>query len=148
MRLGCSSRTLARYVESGKIKAGNRTIPGTGPVKVYCPEDVEQMAKDRPVAQPIAGQIVGPMIAGLSPIQPGQVTELSEPPLFVGIKEASEISGLSQAWFRRMVNEGGFPHIKDGQIIKISRRSLEALSGAAGNAVNAKGTLLLTAASQ
>ncbi len=145
MRLGCSSRTLARYVESGKIKAGNRTIPGTGPVKVYCPEDVEQMAKERPVAQPLmAGQISGPMIAGLSPIQ-SQVTELREPPLFVGIKEASEISGLSQAWFRRMVNEGGFPHIKDGQIIKISRRSLEALSGAAGNAVNAKGTLLLTA---
>lgn len=138
MRLGCSSRTLARYVESGKIKAGNRTIPGTGPVKVYCPEDVEQMAKDRPVAQPIVGQIV----------ETGQATQLREPPLFVGIKEASEISGLSQAWFRRMVNEGGFPHIKDGQIIKISRRSLEALSGAAGNAVNAKGTLLLTAASQ
>lgn len=145
MRLGCSSRTLARYVESGKIKAGNRTIPGTGPVKVYCPEDVEQMAKERPVAQPLmAGQIGAPMIAGLSPIQ-SQATELREPPLFVGIKEASEISGLSQAWFRRMVNEGGFPHIKDGQIIKISRRSLEALSGAAGNAVNAKGTLLLTA---
>ncbi len=145
MRLGCSSRTLARYVESGKIKAGNRTIPGTGPVKVYCPEDIEQMAKDRPVAQPImAGQISGPMIAGLSPI-PAKVTELREPPLFVGIKEAAAISGLSQAWIRRAIKQG-FPHIVDGQIPKISRRSLEALSGAGNDAVNARGPLLLTAA--
>jgi hypothetical protein len=67
--------------------------------------------------------------------------------LFVGIKEASKLSGLSQAWLRRAVKEHGLPHIVDGGAVKVSRRMLEGIATiGVSDTVNAKGPLLLAAA--
>ena len=142
-QLGLSARTLARYVERGKIRTDRVVIPGVQgpPVLVYCPEDVAALASQRPV------QVAPSQPAPAAQFAPAIVGELREPPLFVGIKEASKLSGLSQAWLRRAVKEHGLPHIVDGGAVKVSRRMLEGIATiGVSDTVNAKGPLLLAAA--
>lgn len=47
-------------------------------------------------------------------------------PIFVGIKEAVKITGLSEFYFRQGLKAGNIPHIRSGKKILINMPRLEA----------------------
>lgn len=46
-RLGCSTKTVERYADRGRLRKQNRNIAGRKPIPVFNPEDVEALEKEQ-----------------------------------------------------------------------------------------------------
>jgi excisionase family DNA binding protein len=134
---GIAPRTVDRLAERGQLEKGYRRVPGRRPAVVFNPEDVKLLKKNTVPAHvvPDSSMIPGTAVAmGRVLLQP-QMPTLPPPAdwqpapdkLFLTIKEAAQVSGLSKAFIRRIIAEGGLPFIRDGHAYKVPQSSLKRL---------------------
>jgi hypothetical protein len=139
--IGVSTKAIERYVHRKKLEQRFRRQPGRSDVVVFHPEDVARLARTRrpepvPFVMPEAtenGQ--GQQLARVAPAAddllrralvavgaiPAKTTAL-----FLTLPEASAVSGLTQAYLRRLIAKKKLRAIRDVGW-RIRRRDLEAL---------------------
>jgi predicted DNA-binding transcriptional regulator AlpA len=106
---GLSLKTIERLVTAGKIRMAYRRVPGRRPLAVLNPVDLETLAPQpaQPVTLPVKPVDVLSML-----LQASSRVSLKDK-LFLTVKEASELSGLSQAFLRRQIEAGSLPALRD-----------------------------------
>lgn len=139
--LKISPRELYRRVDAGKLHPHKRPRPGTKPERVFDPEEVDSL-KPAPVAIALRPQEPIPPIppdsaelAGLPPLTWPAVLDLVQnvvadlgvaaapETVYMRLKEASEVTGLSYKFLRRLVASGDLEAVKD-VAIKVRRDAL------------------------
>lgn len=136
--LGVSFRTLDKFVADGKLQSSKRNQPGKPPATVYHPGDVEQIRKERqppahtlPAVRATLREAVAetaqkpPLDGFLAWLREGHAPPL--PKLFLTIKEASHLSGLTQTYLRWAIHKEILPVIRDGRRLRIRRKDVEGL---------------------
>jgi excisionase family DNA binding protein len=134
--LGISERSLERLIQKNRIRRAYRRVPGRKPLAVLNPEDVAALKAETitPISNDIlteprtdvAVQSATPQIA-LNFLSNLLATVPQQPQaLFLTIKEASQYTGLSQAYLRRLIEDGTLKVIKD-RGYRIRRRDLDTL---------------------
>lgn len=135
--LGISERTLDRLGEQGKGPERRlRPRPGKKPEPVYRPEDVQAMAaaQNKPmIIAPDSPLRTAPAAGSIAPRPPAQpplgvaeffalvdgiaqkVTAVlpRAEKLWLTLEEAAQVSGLSEAFLRRLVRTGNLPAVRD-----------------------------------
>lgn len=141
--LSVSFRTLDKLVSDGKLQSAKRQQPGKPPATVYHPGDVETIRKERQppahalpavraeTSRSVAQTAQRPLeLEALTAAFLTIVREDFPPPapkLFLTIKEASHLSGLSQAYIKRAIACEMLPVVEDGRRIRIRRKDVEGL---------------------
>ena len=134
--LGISERSLERLIQKNRIRRAYRRVPGRKPLAVLNPEDVASLKADTISPTPtdtlteprtdVAIRSTTPQTA-LNFLASLLATVPQQPQaLFLTIKEASQYTGLSQAYLRRLIDDGTLKVIKD-RGYRIRRRDLDSL---------------------
>lgn len=131
-RLGVSERTLERLIADGKITQSHRRVPGRRPLAVVNPADIERLEAE--TVKPIvvndssgSGSKALATRANVLPMLAGLVAAMGQQQpnkLFLNLEEASALSGLSQAFLRRLIRDGKLAAVRDVSL-KVSRANLE-----------------------
>jgi excisionase family DNA binding protein len=150
--IGVTTKTLERLVQAGQIQQASWRRQGRGPLlAVYEPGDVARLARERqpsplpPFLVPATGNGKtgnnGNHVDAMARAElPGDdllrvlvaaamrvMSQTSQtPPRFVTLAEAAAVSGLSQAYLRRLIADGTLKAIRD-RGWRIRRTDLEAL---------------------
>jgi excisionase family DNA binding protein len=151
--IGVSTKTIEKLSDRGEIQGRDWKRPGRVAVKVYHPNDVERVRKERnpdsepfvippanvsPTAsqtsentlvKPAAGRPQSPLdalaaLAGM--MRPPDRVRVSER-LFLTVDEAVEYSGLPQSHLRQLLKSGRLAGMKTGAGWRIRRADLEKL---------------------
>lgn len=139
--LSVSFRTLDKFVADGKLQSSKRNQPGKPPATVYHPGDVEQIRKERQppahalpavradtsrsLAQTAQSHPVDSLAAFTELLR--AMTNSDEKRLFLTLKEAAHLSGLTQTYLQRAIDDETLPVIRDGRRIRIRRKDVEGL---------------------
>lgn len=116
--LGLSLKTIQRLVVSGQLKQRLREQVGRPAVAVYDPEQIEALRVKRGI----------PKAAAAHQAQPSTTTAPAvgfERKLWLTMREAALVSGLSLAFLKRKRNNQELPAMRDGQVWKVYRPWLE-----------------------
>jgi len=140
-QIGISARTLHRQVQAGQWHPQHRPRPGNRPERVFDPEELRDKLPQQParvVPQSKAVQPISPPVAALAepPISWPAIISLVEhfvelhqtkpQALWVKLQEASQITGLSVTFLRRLTKRGKLESVKD-RSIKVPRAALDQL---------------------
>src|SRR5438132_5490196 len=119
-RLQVSFKTIEKWVKAGKLQSAKRKHPGRVDATVYHPDDVAQLEQERdrqpgafvvPAVREVREQFANPLgqlahvfTEGLREVR----EQFAKPPerLFLSVKEASELSGLTQRYLRQLLADG------------------------------------------
>jgi excisionase family DNA binding protein len=142
--IGVSSKTVEKLAAEGKLQTARRPLAGSPPQIVYHPDDVQREAEaQRAKMQP--GAFKMPQLSELPEALPevaskplGQLSHLlaealreafQKPPerLFLTVREASHLTGLTQRYLREQIAAGSLEGIRDGRRLRIRRKDLEGL---------------------
>jgi len=138
-QLGISERTLRREVAAQKWQARNRPRPGKKPEIVFDPEAVALRKPGPPTTAVSIGGVPNDMdsMAELTESAVAVIPALLDlidqraaamqpkpEPLWNPLQRASEITGLSEGYLRRMIKADRLPAVVDGQT-KVRTASLE-----------------------
>lgn len=143
-RLGISQRTLFREVAAGKWQPQMRQRDGKRPERVFSPEEVEARMPSPPTVlvrrDPDQMPPMSPEVAEMAELPPvtwpaivdlvqGVIASASPAPqtVWVKLKEASAITGISVKALIRLVRAGEVPGIFDNAF-KLRRDGLENLN--------------------
>lgn len=146
--LGKSERSLDRLVAAGKVQKQTRQRDGRTPEPLYNRADLERAtaipAFEMPATgnggQPLAPRDAQPLtqradpgmlaliasatrLLAASPRDPGVSA-----PLWCGIAEASQLTGLSERLLRRLIRTSQLPALRDGTAWKIRRFDLHSIA--------------------
>lgn len=139
--LGISESTLDREVKAGRWQPRKRFRDGKKPERVFSPDEVYSRVQKPPtelVRQEPIPSIPSPVteLTEMPPVSWPAIIHLVEsligtavpesPKLWVKLKEASEITGLSVTGMRKLIDAGKMLAIKD-RSIKVRREGLELL---------------------
>jgi excisionase family DNA binding protein len=135
--LGVAERTIDRKIKKLRLRVAQRDVPGRRPILVLHPEDAEKLKAQmvppvpmepeqsngtevvvRPALPPAARDLVAAVLG---------TTPYPSRPLFLSLKEASEYSGLPQAYLRRLIQRNQLPAIESNGY-RISKKALEWLA--------------------
>ena len=133
--IGTSERSIERLVQSGKITQRYLRVTGRRPIAILDPGDVETIRQETvakvppPVVEtgtakalttvPSRGTDVIAIMAALSAAG-------SQPKLFLTLREASAVSGLTVAYLKRLIESGKLKHVRD-RGMKVRRADLQKL---------------------
>jgi excisionase family DNA binding protein len=147
--IGVSTKTVEKLAADKQLQQASVRRAGKPPIVVYHPGDVERVRKERnpegdafvvPPSQtpemvdgketavvPRTGEptAAGAFASLMNQFGNGARVRLSER-MFLNIKEASELTGLTQIYLTRRIKDGTLPAIRDGAW-KIRRSDLEKL---------------------
>jgi excisionase family DNA binding protein len=134
--LGISERSLERLIQKNRIRRAYRRVPGRKPIAVLNPEDVAALKAETIEPTPTE-TLTEPRtdVAVRSPTPHAALNFLSSllatvpqhpQALFLTVKEASLYTGLSQAYLRRLIDDGTLKVVKD-RGYRIRRRDLDQL---------------------
>ncbi len=148
-QLNTSVRTMWRHAEARRVEMRKRPRPGKKPENVCNPRDVEKLMPAAHVMPPEkAGAETGlarrvqngaphPWQGALERIatilsaqQDGRIDTIGPTQqLWLSLKEASTLAGLSRKYLLRACEEGRLESVRDGRRRRIRRASLEAFAG-------------------
>jgi len=141
--IGVSSKTVEKLATEGKLQSAKRPQPGRPDAAVYHPDDVQRAAEERR-KQPGAF-VVQRAVSELPEALPERFSkpmgefyqhaaealrEVFRKPsqtLFLSVKEASEVTGLTQRYIHEQIEQGTLQAIQDGRRTRIRRKDLEEL---------------------
>jgi hypothetical protein len=145
--LKTSTRSVERMAAAGKLETAKRQRPGKSPETLYRTNDVMRLtpqAYEMPPAEsavattPTAATTAPPapptdaiplLAALLATMQENPRRSAPDTPrLWIGIEEASAISGLSRGFLRRLCTAGLIEAVRDQRRWKINRAKLLAFS--------------------
>ena len=125
--LGVSEKTVERMAERGELGKAERKIPGRRPLPVFDPDDIEKVQKQTLRPQPLLvpavtsskafGQLSAHDARSMAAAMLG--TDLAfrrlspVDKLYLTIPEASEYTGLTQTFLRRLIKSGKLTALKD-----------------------------------
>jgi excisionase family DNA binding protein len=155
-QLGTSAKTIARYASQGKIEVRKRPRPGKKPENICNPRDVDRLrpvahvmpdtgtqddalsdefvegAKNvlalRPKPQPETAAFLD-FIRTIATAIETQRRIVQMPTLWLTLKEAAELSGLSKNYLKRMIESTKLQAVRDRRGWRIRRAALEAFEG-------------------
>jgi excisionase family DNA binding protein len=135
--LGVAERTVDRKIKKLRLRVAQRDVPGRRPIIVLHPDDAETLKAQtvsavpmesdqsdgtevavRPALPPAARDLVA-AVMGTAPYPPR--------PLFLSLRDASEYSGLPQAYLRRLIQQGELPAVASNGY-RVSKKALEWLA--------------------
>jgi excisionase family DNA binding protein len=135
--LGVAERTIDRKIKKLRLRVAQRDVPGRRPIIVLHPDDAETLRAQTVPAVPMEpDQSNGTEVAVRSALPPAArelvaavlgTTPYPPRPLFLSLREASEYSGLPQAYLRRLIQQGELPAIASNGY-RVSKKALEWLA--------------------
>ena len=125
--LSVSEKTVERMAERGEIGKAERKIPGRRPLPVFDPGDIEKVSQQtlKPRSPGFPAPVASTALARISPQDARAMaaamvgTNLASravstaEKLYLTVPEASEYSGLSKAYIRRLIKTEKLPALKD-----------------------------------
>jgi excisionase family DNA binding protein len=150
--LGISERTLDRRCDAGEgPERRERSRTGMKPEPVFNPDDVERLAAPRahvmpaqsaalsPLPIPTSADALSMVLDRIAAAVENRLGEARPEPLalYLDLRQASDYTGLSLAFLRRLIADGKLPAVRD-RAIKVARRDLDNLSVLAESSMVAK----------
>lgn len=140
---GWKERTLERYITNRYIDKATRSIPGTRPVTILNPDQVNELLAQQQQVTAKTPEVLKTQerkeTRDITPVRrpPPLPRQLSATPppvpierkLFLTVAESVEYSGLTGSYLRRLIRGGQLAAIKNGGY-KIKRIDLEKIGGA------------------
>lgn len=140
-----SARTIERLMHAGHLRSRLEPRARSKPQRMYHAGDLDRIQKESipaPAVEPQRALVrKAPALGQQLAIPPDAVTAMRDmlagwrnqvsarEKLWLSLREASMLSGLSRKYLRRACEQKTLEHIKDGRSVRVRRTSLEAFAG-------------------
>lgn len=143
-KIGKSARTIERLMHAGHLRSRLEPRPRSKPQRMYHAGDLDRIQKESipaPATEPQRALVRQAPVPRQLAISSDAVTAMRDvlagwrnqvsarEKLWLSLREAPSLSGLSRKYLRDACDSERLEHIKDGRSIRVRRASLEAFAG-------------------